>query len=183
MRGSELIDIPLLPLDDPRWENYTDGYRSDSDEAISLIQELQTAGTSDDFWERVWDSLHHQGDVGEASYAFVTYLVDYQSKQKRLDERIFHFCVVVDLQQPDNGNPPVPPELELSYARALRALPVIGAELLRRGDSEECVMGVAAAIALEAGHRTLARAYLELTRDDAVSYLHELNGFQPGAND
>jgi hypothetical protein len=136
-----MTDIPLLPLDDPRWKSYTDGYRSDSDEAISLIQELQTAGTSDEFWERVWNSLHHQGDVGEASYAFVTYLVDYQSKQSRLDERIFHFCVVVDLQQPENGNPPVPPELEFSYALALRALPLIGAQLLRRGDPEECVHG------------------------------------------
>jgi hypothetical protein len=44
-------------------------------------------------------------------------------------------------------------------------------------------MGVAASIALEAGHRTLARAYLELTREHASSYLNELTGFEPGVND
>jgi hypothetical protein len=140
-----LIQIPLLALDDPRWANYSDGYRRVNGEAISLIRELQTVGVSGKFWRRVWDELHHQGDVGEASYAVVPYLVDYQSRQRRIDEQIFHFCVVVDLQRPENGNPPIPPELEFSYARALRALPVIGAELLKRGDSEEAVMGVAAA--------------------------------------
>jgi len=44
-------------------------------------------------------------------------------------------------------------------------------------------MGLAAAMALDAGHRVLARAYLELTRADALSYLNELNGFEPGEND
>jgi hypothetical protein len=121
--------------------------------------------------------------VGEASYAFVTYLIDYQSRQERIDGRIFNSCVTVDLQQPENGNPPMPKELDLSYTRALSELPVIGAKLLERGDSEESVMSLAAAMALEAGHRALARANLELTRADALGYLNELNGFEPGPND
>lgn len=41
-------------------------------------------------------------------------------------------------------------------------------------------MGVAAAIALAAGHRVLARAYLEIGHTEALEYLHNLNGFEPG---
>jgi hypothetical protein len=131
----------------------------------------------------VWEELHHQGDVGEASYALVPYLVEYQSRRRELDEQVFHYCVVVDLAQPENKNPPIPPELEFSYAMAIRKLPVIGAELLRRGCPEAVVMGVAAATALAAGHRVLARAYIDFGRPDALEYLRNLNGFEPGQGD
>lgn len=175
--------MDLLPLDDPRWATYQGGYHRCPYDAVPLIRELQTSGTSAQFWDTVWAELHHQGDVGEASYALVPYLVEYQSRQRELDERLFHYCVVVDLAQPDNKNPVIPPELEFSYAKALRKLPVIGTEQLRRGCSEAVVMGVAAATALAAGHRVLARAYIELGRADALTYLRDLNGFEPGPVD
>jgi hypothetical protein len=51
-----------------------------------------------------------------------------KSHRQELDEQVFHFCVIVELQQPENSNPPIPPEIELSYAMAMRRLPVIGTE-------------------------------------------------------
>jgi hypothetical protein len=60
---------------------------------------------------------------------------------------------------------------------------VVGAEFLRRGCDEAVVMGVAAATTLAAGHRALARAYLDFGRSDALEYLGNLNGFEPGAGD
>jgi len=175
--------MQLLPLDDPRWAAYRGGYNRAPFDVVSLIRRLQREGTSDQFWELVWGDLHHQGDVGEASYALVPYLVDHQSRQIDLDEQLFHYCVVIDLAQPENNSPPIPPELELSYVLALRKLPVLGAEQLRQGCSESVIMGVAAATALAAGHRVLARAYLEFGRSDALDYLRSLNGFEPGPNE
>ena len=175
--------MELLSLDDARWAAYRSGYNLVPFDVVSLIRRLQREGTSDQFWELVWRDLHHQGDVGEASYGLVPYLVDYQSRQRDIDEQLFHYCVVIDLAQPENNNPPIPPELELSYALALGKLPVIGAELLRQGCSEVVVMGVAAATALAAGHRVLARAYLDFGRRDALDYLRSLNGYEPGPND
>lgn len=87
------------------------------------------------------------------------------------------------LAQPENNNPPIPTELELSYAMALRQLPVLGTERMRRGCTETLMRGIAATAALAAGHRVLARAYLEFGRSDALSYLHDLNGFRPGPHD
>jgi hypothetical protein len=121
--------------------------------------------------------------VGEASYALVPYLVEYQSTQRELDEQLFQYCVVVDLAQAENDNPSIPQELEFSYATALRKLPAVGTDLLRRGCGEGVVMGVAAVTALAAGHRVLARAYIEFGRDDALEYLHNLHGFEAGAAD
>ena len=105
---------------------YRRGYRVPYD-VVPLIQRLQTEGTSEKFWEVAWQELHHQGDVGEATYAVVPYLVDYQSRQRSIDEHVFHFCVVVELARSENDNPPVPQELGLSYAKALDTLPIIQA--------------------------------------------------------
>jgi hypothetical protein len=174
--------LTLLPLDDPRWPTYRSGYGLPYD-VVPLIRQLQQECASKQFWETVWNELHHQGDVAEATYALIPYLVDYQSRQSALDEQLFHFCVVVDLAQPENNNPRIPPEIEFSYALALRRLPVIGAELLKRSGGEHIVMGVAAATALAAGHRVLARAYLEFGRADAVAYLKNLYGFEPGPSE
>lgn len=177
-----MASIELFPLNDPRWATYRGGYRVPYD-VVPLIQRLQREGTSDEFWEVAWQELHHQGDVGEATYAIVPYLVDHQSRQRSIDEQVFHFCVVVELVRPENENPPVPQELGLSYATALDWLPVIGVDLSQRGCPDADVTGIAAAIALAAGHRVLARAYLDFGRREALDYLRELNGFEPTAND
>ncbi|HEX3603657.1 MAG TPA: hypothetical protein VHU43_06160 [Steroidobacteraceae bacterium] len=174
--------MQLMPLEDSRWATYSGGYRSPYN-VVPLIHQLKNEGASSGFWEVVWDELHHHGDVGEASYALVPYLVDHQSRRQELDEDLFHFCVIVELQQPENGNPPVPPEVELSYAIAMRRLPVIGTEKLRRGCNKAVLMGVAAATALAGGHRVLARAYAEFSRVDAIDYLRNLNGFTPSPAD
>jgi hypothetical protein len=175
--------LDLLPLNDPHWACYRGGYNLSLYDVVPLIHRLQREGTSKEFWELVWAELHHQGDVGEASYAVVPYLVEHQSHQRELDERLFHYCVVVELARPEKKNPPIPPELEFSYAKAIRKLPVIGTQLLRQGCSEAVVMGLAAATALAGGHRVLARAYIEFGRADALEYLRSLNGFEPGPAD
>lgn len=175
--------MQLLPLDDPRWATYRGGYNRTPYDVVPLIRQLHQEGASSRFWELAWAELHHQGDVGEASYALVPYLVDFQSRQRELDEQLFHFCVIIDLAQPENNNPPIPPELEFSYAMALRKLPAVGGDLLRRGCSEAVLIGVAAATALAAGHRVLARAYLDFGRREALEFLRDLNGFEPGPDD
>lgn len=141
-------------LDFQCWATYRGGYRTPCD-IVPLIQRLQTRGTSEELWKVAWEELHHQGDVGEATYALVPYLVDHQSRQREIDEQVFHFSATVELARPENDNPPVPQELGHSYAMALDRLPVIGADLVKRGCPEPVVMAVAATTALAAGHRVL----------------------------
>ena len=174
--------MKLLPLDDPQWATYRSGYREPYD-TVALLLRLTSEGATAEFWEEVWSELHHQKDLGEASYAVVPYLVNYQRKQQELDARLFQFVCMVELQRPGNSNPPIPGELQLSYASAIRALPIIGAEKLRHGCSEEVIMGVAASCALAVGRRVLGRAYLDFQRADALVYLRDLNGFEASAND
>ncbi len=59
----------------------------------------------------------------------------------------------------------------------------IGVKLLWRGCAEEESMGVVTVAALAAGHRVLARAYVELGRAGALDYLSNLNGYTEGPAD
>lgn len=174
--------MKLLSLDDERYSAYRGGYGTVYN-VVPKIQSLQEQGASDAFWAEIWEELYHQGDVGEASYAIVPYLVEYQSTLKDVDEQLFQFVVSVDLARLEDRNPPIPGELEFSYAIAIRKLPIVGGERLRRGRSSGAVMAVAAASALSAGHSILARAYLEFGREEALKFLEELNGFKPADYD
>jgi hypothetical protein len=175
--------MKLLPLDDPRWKSYRGGYNRVELNVVPLIRELQEKGFSDGWWERIWADLHHQGDVGEATYAMIPYMVERLSSQGELDEQLFHFAAVVELARSENENPPVPAEIELSYEVSLRNLPVLGVQKLRRRCSQYLVMGIAAVTALAAGHRLLARSYLDFDRDAALVYLEREYGYVPNKDD
>ena len=77
-------------------------------------------------WDILWDDLHHQGDVGEASYAVIPYLVEYARRAQAIPWHVFGFTAVVELERTENRNPPVPAEIELSYRTAIRELPRVG---------------------------------------------------------
>jgi hypothetical protein len=66
--------VPVLSFDDERWNHLTGGYKTLFDPRPSLrnVESQQNTATA---WEELWEELHHQGDVGPASYAAVPELV------------------------------------------------------------------------------------------------------------
>ncbi|MEG0881483.1 MAG: hypothetical protein RSH52_09485, partial [Janthinobacterium sp.] len=60
-----------LSLDDPLWTTLEGGYRMPYD----VAKALKAMQAGDDVWHELWEELHHQGDVGVASYAAVPQLV------------------------------------------------------------------------------------------------------------
>src|ERR1700733_11200764 len=64
----------MLGLDDNRWSNLTGGYRTAFDPR-PLLARLETEHDTAAVWHELWEELHHQGDLGEASYASVPHLV------------------------------------------------------------------------------------------------------------
>lgn len=56
----------MLKLDDPRWSEMEGGYRIPFDPR-PLFGKLQANQDVETVWNELWNELHHQGDVGEAS--------------------------------------------------------------------------------------------------------------------
>jgi hypothetical protein len=64
----------MLSLDDPRWANPTGGYKRPFDPRPALAQ-LENQLDTTRAWEELWEELHHQGDIGDTSYAAIPELV------------------------------------------------------------------------------------------------------------
>ena len=155
--------MDMLPLDDARWALYRSGYRRPFD-CRPLIEHLLEHGFSDWFWDQIWDELHHQGDVGEASYAVLPYLVRRAATLDAIDAELLAYAYVVEVcrQNPDGQkNPDVPSELRDGYARAIAALPSMMLGISAQGWSREHVKYFAALVAVTRGHLKLARAWAE----------------------
>ena len=74
----------MLPLDDPKWKSLRGGYKIPYD-PTSALRHLYAGKNPDVAWSELWNELHHQGDVGEASYASVPHLVKIQKDHGDLD--------------------------------------------------------------------------------------------------
>jgi len=71
----------MLSFDDKRWNNLMGGYKTPFDPRPSL-QKLESHQDTASAWEELWEELHHQGDVGDASYAAIPELVRIPSQRK-----------------------------------------------------------------------------------------------------
>jgi hypothetical protein len=162
--------MELLPINDPRWKQYRGGYNRVPVEMSHFLEKLLSAQVSDKDWDILWDDLHHQGDVGEASYAVVPYLAHYASIAIPIAWHAFGFAAVVELERGQHGNPQLPVELIESYTAALQALPRIALDRGPEVWGEDCFEPVMACLAFSLGHPQHARAYLDLTQSEIAEF-------------
>ena len=171
--------MSLLDLNDDRWSTYNGGYSHTPYDPRPLIRRLVVGESDQELWATVWDELHHQGDIGEASYALVSYLPKFLSVADSIDWNPLGFTAVVEIERHSAGNPSVPRELQTSYHAALLDLPARA--LSHRSPPRDIgfTQCLAACVAAGLGHRHLARAYLDFGEDEALTFLRETIGFEP----
>jgi hypothetical protein len=161
--------MSLLHLDDPRWLEYRGGYNRAVLNIVPFLRKLESGVVKEDDWDILWDDLHHQGDVGEASYAVVPYLAQYARTAQVIAWHVFGFAAIVELERTENRNPPVPAEIELSYRAAIKDLPRIGFDRVAAW-GEDAFEPFMACLALSLGRRTHARAYLDMSQSEIEGF-------------
>src|SRR5471032_2635007 len=93
--------------DDPRWTGLTGGYRTPFDPRPSLAR-LETDSHTDEAWRELWEELHHQGDVGDASCAAVPLLVEIERKRAIADWNSYALVAIIELARTNSRNPDLP---------------------------------------------------------------------------
>ena len=106
----------MLPLDDTRWPGLHGGYRQPYD-ARPLIARLASGSDDKAGWGEVWDELHHQGDIGEASYAALPHFVAAFRDRSR-DFNLYAYAAMLEECRAAGSNPQVPDWLEAGYHAA-----------------------------------------------------------------
>jgi hypothetical protein len=137
-------------LTDPKWEALKGGYRIPYDPR-PVLSKLASGSGVREAWEELWNELHHQGDVGEASYAAVTALVDLYSSGRHPDWNLFALSATIEIERHRKGNPPLPEWLREDYERAWRKLAELALAKLREDDVDPDTLQSALAVLAIAG--------------------------------
>jgi hypothetical protein len=157
----------MLSLDDRRWESLNGGYRTRFDPRPQLSK-LQTNNDTKAAWHDLWEELHHQGDVGEASYPAVPHLVRIYRERCGKSWNTYAIVAIIELARGIRKNPDVPKWLEEDYFRAIRDLAEVGAvELLEARDPEE-IRAILSILAIAKGIRTHARLLLNYSDEELL---------------
>ncbi|MCD2424929.1 hypothetical protein LQ567_19250 [Niabella pedocola] len=106
------------------WSRLNGGYKIPYNAAmpLNLLQKATDERSAELVFDELWDNLHHQGDVGEASYYALPCLVQTGMEQQWLHWKFIGLCLVIDHCRRAPHNPPLPLELEPDYIGALQQL-------------------------------------------------------------
>ena len=158
----------MLSLTDTRWHSLKGGYRVpyDSSDALRRLEQGR------DVWDELWQELHHQGDVGEASYAAVPQIVRICGNAARRDWNPCALAALIEVERHRTSNPPIPYWLTADYSAAWRDLETLALKDLRGASDKDLIQSALAVIALARGQLQLG-AFLRWIDDSVLSELVE----------
>jgi len=150
----------MIQLDDKRWKEFDGGYRIPYDASVPLIrlEQATTPKEIDAIFSELWNELHHQGDVGLASYFSLPHLIRIAKEKELFNFNVFGLVATIEIER-HRDNPPLPKEFETEYLQSLRdGIP----ELVKIGLAKTWDLTLAStvlsALAVSKGHLTMADA-------------------------
>lgn len=160
----------MISLDDNKWKKLEGGYRIQYDASVPLkrLEQATTDEETESVFTELWDELHHQGDVGLASYYAVPHLIRIAKEKNLYNWNVFGLVATIEIARYSN-NPKLPEELKPAYLHAIqKELP----ELITKGITGKwnTTMTAAAlsAMAVSKGHIEMADAILKMEDESLV---------------
>jgi hypothetical protein len=127
-------------------------------------------------WDELWNELHHQGDVGLASYAAVPHLVQIHGERDVPDWQTYALAGTIDICRTRGHNPALPAWLEESYKSAWVDIVSLASRDLPRAGDETTVSSILGAVALAKGARLLGEIILNYTGDELAEMIEAYIG-------
>src|SRR5215472_18622477 len=153
----------MLPLTDPKWKELKGGYKTLYDASVPLSR----LERGEDVWKDLWQELHHQRSVGDASYAAVPHLVRIGATLPRRDWHLYGLLSAIEVERHCKSNPDLPAWLRESYKDAWRQLLPLALDELRVANVRYTVRSILGAIALAKGDLILG-ALISLSDDSEL---------------
>ena len=104
-------------FDDPRWASLAGGYRTPYD-ARPALRRLAVDWNDEGAWQELWGALHHQTDVGDASYAAIRALVEIGRHLPTRGWNFYGLLATIESERHAHDNPPIPVWLVEEYRAA-----------------------------------------------------------------
>ena len=158
-----------MQLDDVRWKDFEGGYRVPYDASVAL----QSVIDGIDVWDELWEELHHQGDVGLASYAAVLQLVRIAGASEHRDWNFYGLLATIEVERHRKNNPPVPDWLQPSYDAAWTRLSQIAVADLQTKSDSFTTRAILSVLALAKGELKLGALLSGLDTSELDDWLEE----------
>jgi hypothetical protein len=165
-----------LDLNDPFWKELEGGYKGVTCDASVLLKQLENAHTlqsADVIYQKLWDELHHQGDVGLASYYAVPHLVRIAQEKQLVDYNVLGLVSMIAIQRHKN-NPILPKALTPAFNNAIVNLADLAKLVMNKDWDLSLSSSALAAIALSKGQLKLASAIFILDSEDVLDEVLDL---------
>jgi hypothetical protein len=159
-----------MDFDDPRWDNLLGAYRVPYDPR-SALRKLECGEEIEAAWEELWNELHHQGDIGEASYAAVPHLVWIYTARGIPDWNAYALVATIEEVRRNGRNTDLPSYLRDTYESAWDQLGEIGLRELQSAEEHTLVTSIIAVLAYWKGQRTLGLLASNFTEDERLELL------------
>jgi hypothetical protein len=163
-----------MTWDDKKWEGLTGGYKNPYDPRPAL-RKLQAGDES--VWDELWNELHHQGDIGEASYATVPQLVAIQEQSSTVNWNFYALISTIEIERHRRDNPPLPSWLVDSYRKAWDRVFNIAIRDLGRTNDPVAVAAMLGALALCKGQLKLGAFIAHSDFSEIEELLEERNSW------
>lgn len=111
----------MLNYEDKKWNELDGGYGVPYN-PVSALLDLERNNNPEDAWSELWQELHHQGDIGVASYAAVPHLVKIHSQTTALGWNFYSFVSTIEIERHRKSNPSIPLWLQTSYFDAWKKI-------------------------------------------------------------
>ena len=110
-----------MELDDRNWGLFEGGYRIpyDASRPLRKLRDAVNSKERQEIFDELWENLHHQGNVGVASYLALPHLIDICIESKSLDWHFIRLCVTIENCRLNGKNPELPIQYDDLYFSSL----------------------------------------------------------------
>jgi hypothetical protein len=162
----------MIDLADSRWAELYGGYRTPYDPR-AVLRVLEEDRDPSPVWKEFWEELHHQGDVGDASYAAVIALVDIQKRRRSLGWQLYALASTIEIARHRKTNPSVPEWLSLAYRTSWRELLDLALEELPSAGEDILIQATLAVVAIAKGQLKLGALLEQLDPSELDELLED----------
>lgn len=159
-----------MELSEDGWSRLQGGYRSPYDPR-NAIRQLRRKD-SQAVWDELWQELHHQGDVGDASYAAVPEIVRVCRDWIEQDWNAFALIATIEEARGSPKNPPLPDWLKPAYEATWVDLEELALKAFPNATDDALICSILAVLALRKAQPGLSRMSL-LTEAERQQMLDE----------
>ncbi|HKB43049.1 MAG TPA: hypothetical protein VKC90_01620 [Chitinophagaceae bacterium] len=160
----------MIELNDNKWKEFDGGYRMPYDASIPLkkLEQVSTSQEIDSVFSELWNELHHQGDVGLASYFSVPHIIRIAKEKKLFNDNVFGLVTIIEIER-HRDNPKLPEEYEKSYLHSIQVgLPELIKQIMTDKWDEALTVSLLSALAVSKGHIGIADAILKMEDQDLL---------------